>query len=247
MFKLIGLLVAAMPVILFVRAMFMGSKKRSQAVSHRLPIAGAWLLAATIAAPAQPQPSRTGGGLGPIDEVLLYVHSDLKSTGFVEPLVCALRRVLVAPVNAADKIAARVVAATAAEGGAGTFKYLLHPYDMRDGQFRYVFATSYANAAPPYHVGIVSMARLDPTDPEIPRARRAEIGATRAYKLILKSIAILAGLPNTGGCILAFPRTLEELDRKPAEFCPADREALVAAKVLKAEESAGCVYVSERR
>jgi predicted Zn-dependent protease len=180
-------------------------------------------------------------------------------------LVCALRRVLVAPVNAADirlplgsnllasptqfdvgKIAARV-AATAAEGGARTFKYLLHPYDMKDGQFRYVFATSYANAAAPYHVGIVSMARLDATDPEIPRARRAEIGATRAYKLILKSIALLAGLPNTGGCLLAFPRTLEELDRKPAEFCPAEREALVAAKILKAEESAGCVYVSERR
>ena len=34
MFKLIGLLVAAMPVILFLRAMFMGSKKRSQAVSN---------------------------------------------------------------------------------------------------------------------------------------------------------------------------------------------------------------------
>ena len=37
------------------------------------------------------------------------------------------------------------------------------------------------------------------------------------------------GLPDSGGCILAFPRTLEELDDKPAEFCPADREALVAA------------------
>ena len=34
MLKLIGLVVAAMPVILFVRAMFMGSKKRSQAVSN---------------------------------------------------------------------------------------------------------------------------------------------------------------------------------------------------------------------
>jgi hypothetical protein len=34
MLKLIGLLVAAMPVILFLRAMFMGSKKRSQAVSN---------------------------------------------------------------------------------------------------------------------------------------------------------------------------------------------------------------------
>jgi hypothetical protein len=34
MFKLIGLLVAAMPVILFVRAIFMSSKKRSQAVAN---------------------------------------------------------------------------------------------------------------------------------------------------------------------------------------------------------------------
>jgi len=33
MYKLIGLILAAMPVILFLRAMFMGSKKRAQAVS----------------------------------------------------------------------------------------------------------------------------------------------------------------------------------------------------------------------
>ena len=34
MLKLIGLIVAAMPVILFARAMFMGSQRRSQAVSN---------------------------------------------------------------------------------------------------------------------------------------------------------------------------------------------------------------------
>ena len=33
MLKLIGIIMAAMPVILFLRAMFMGSKKRSQAIS----------------------------------------------------------------------------------------------------------------------------------------------------------------------------------------------------------------------
>jgi hypothetical protein len=32
--KLIGLIVAAMPVVLFVRAVFMGSKRRSQAISN---------------------------------------------------------------------------------------------------------------------------------------------------------------------------------------------------------------------
>jgi hypothetical protein len=34
MLKLIGIIVAAMPVILFVRAIFMGSKRRSQAMSR---------------------------------------------------------------------------------------------------------------------------------------------------------------------------------------------------------------------
>ena len=34
MLKLIGIIVAAMPVILFVRAMFMGSKRRAEAVSN---------------------------------------------------------------------------------------------------------------------------------------------------------------------------------------------------------------------
>jgi len=34
MLKLIGIIMAAMPVILFLRAIFMGSKKRSQAVSN---------------------------------------------------------------------------------------------------------------------------------------------------------------------------------------------------------------------
>jgi surface polysaccharide O-acyltransferase-like enzyme len=34
MLKLIGIIVAAMPVILFVRALFMGSNRRAQAVSN---------------------------------------------------------------------------------------------------------------------------------------------------------------------------------------------------------------------
>ena len=34
MYKLIAIIVAAMPVILFLRTVFMGSKKRSQAVSN---------------------------------------------------------------------------------------------------------------------------------------------------------------------------------------------------------------------
>jgi predicted Zn-dependent protease len=234
--------------------------------SSRLLLAAAFLLAATLAAAAQapPQPLRTAGGPAAIDAVVLYVHASLKNTDFLEPLVCALRRVLVAPVNVVDvnlplgpdllanpsqfdvgKIAGRFMAATAAEGGVRTFRYLLHAHDMKDAQFNFVFATSFGNATTPYHAGIVSMARLAVDDPKYSRAERADMGAKRAYNLILKSVALLAGLPNSGGCILAFPRTLDELDRRPAEFCPADRDALVAARVLRAEERAGCAYVAE--
>ena len=101
-----------------------------------------------------------------VDEVVLYVQRDLKRQDFIQPLVCALRRVLVAPVNVADvdlplgsellvtptqydvgAIAQRVMESTAADGGARTFKYLLHPHDMKNFRFRYVFAMSYASAA----------------------------------------------------------------------------------------------------
>jgi predicted Zn-dependent protease len=228
--------------------------------------AAACLAAAIAVAVSAPPQQRIAQTVGPIDEVVLYRHADLKRTDFVDPLVCALRRVLVAPVNVADAalplgpelmstptqydagaIAQRMIDATAADGGAGTFKYLLQPHDMKDRRFRVVFATSYANTAPPYHAGVVSMARLDVDDGAHTSAERAEIAAGRAYKLILRSVALLAGLPDSGGCMLAFSSTVADLDHKSAEFCPADREALIAAKVLKAQEGAGCMYVGEVR
>ena len=116
---------------------------------------------------------------------------------------------------------------------------------MKDGTYRYVFATSFGNSSTPYHVGVVSMARLEVHDRAFSREQRAEVTALRAYKLILKSIARVAGFPDLQRCVLAFPRSLDDLDRKSPEFCPADRAALVDARILKSEESAGCVYVAE--
>jgi predicted Zn-dependent protease len=191
------------------------------------------------------------------DEVLLYMHKELKNTDFVEPLVCALRRVLVAPVDVQSldipfgaeflaspgqldvgKIADRFMRVTASDRGASrTFKYLLLPHDIKDAQFRFVFASSFGGATTPDRVGVVSTARLDVAAPELSRRQRAEITAFRVYKLILKSVARLAGYPDLQRCILAFPKNIDELDRKASEFCPPDRAALVAAGILKAEAS----------
>jgi predicted Zn-dependent protease len=223
------------------------------------------LLAGGSAALAQNDSGKSAGALLAPDAVLLYAHNELKSTDFVEPLVCALRRVLVAPVEVQSvavplgpeslagpgqydvgKVADHFKQATAADNSARTFKYLLLPHDIRAAPFRFVFATSFGDAKTPDHVGVVSTARLDVPAPDLSRHQRAEITALRAYKLILKSIARLAGYPDLQRCILAFPRNLDELDRKASEFCAPDRAILVAAGILKEVESAGCVYVSEQ-
>jgi len=198
-------------------------------------------------------------------EVVLYIHSEMKRTEFVERLECTLKHVLVAPVSTQDltlslgsdllasptqldvqKVADRFIQVTA--GGPRTFKYLLLPFDLKDAQYRFVFATSFTNVRASARVGIMSTARLDTRSPNHPDEQNSAQTAHRLYKLILKSVARLAGLKSPDACVLAFPRTLDELDRKSAEFCPDDRAALVEAGILKpvAEVGTACALMSSR-
>jgi hypothetical protein len=59
----------------------------------------AWLLAGAFAASAEEPARKAASSLIAPAEVVLYIHSDLKSTDFVQPLVCALQSVLTAPVS----------------------------------------------------------------------------------------------------------------------------------------------------
>jgi predicted Zn-dependent protease len=122
-----------------------------------------------------------------------------------------------------SKVANCFVRATAKDGTPPSFKHLLLPFDLKAETFPYVFASSFNDTTGRYHVGIVSTARLDPADPRQP---------------LLKSMGRLAELRSQGGCVLASPQSIEGLDRKPPAFCQEDREALVAADVLKSMESA---------
>jgi len=231
-----------------------------------LLLAAAWLITGLSPAPAQQGTGAANGLVAPA-EVVLYIHADLKSTDFVLPLVCALQRVLVAPVSTqvstlplgpelratptqfdVVKVADRFIRSTA-DGIAPSFKYLLLPYDLKDTPWRYVFSTSFGNAQTSFHAGVVSTARLDPDNPRRWHHQGFEITALRADKLILKSIARVAGLNSPEGCILAFPRSLDELDQKSSEFCPNDRATLVAAGILKAEEApegGDCLGIAQR-
>lgn len=223
------------------------------------------LLAGASVASAQEQPRM----VAPAD-VVLYIQSDLKRTDFVRPLVCALQRVLVAPVSVqtldvplgpellatptqfeATKVAERFIQRAASEGNAPSFKYLLIPFDLKveAWNWRYAFSVSFGDDTTYGRVGIVSTARIAAGNGWLRSPWDREITATRAYKLILKSISYIAGHRGSGGCILTTPLSLEELDRKSSEFCPGDRAALVAAGVLKEKEEPNgpdCMTVARR-
>ncbi len=197
--------------------------------------------------------------LGP-QGVVLYVHSDLENAEFVDLLVCELSRVLVAPVRAqgldlpvdiglmasstqiaADKLAGRFFQATAGDGGSRTFRFLLLPYDLRAGNYRYVFAASFGA---PHDGGVVSTARLAPNAADFSREQTTRITLDRTYKVILRYIGQISGLWMSNGCVLAMPRGIDELDSKSREFCDGDRDALVEAGVLKAKPGGACTPIA---
>jgi predicted Zn-dependent protease len=189
---------------------------------------------------------------------VIYLHPTLKDADFVEGLACELGRVLVAPVRAttldlpltrdllatpsqldADKVVPLFARATDGEPGR-RFRYLILPYDLKVSGLKYVFANTPIDGG---NAAVISVIRLMPTERGLSRKRVSDITGDRLYKLMLKSLAVLAGL-RSGGCVMAFPRSLPELDAKPAEFCPDDHAALVDAGVLKARPFGACNTVA---
>lgn len=223
------------------------------------------LSSALGASSAIAQTAQPGGVLVPPEDVSIYLPPALKSRDFVGELVCALKRVLVAPVRRQEigmafdgsllanphqfdvtKVAGRFRQLTENDGA--DFKYLLLPYDLKAQPYNYVFATSFGGPATPQKTGIISTARLDVSNPAAEHHDGVGVTALRVYKLVLKSIARLAGLTSPDRCILVFPRNLNELDQKSAEFCPEDHDTLVDAGIVKGQESdtGDCILVSGR-
>jgi predicted Zn-dependent protease len=194
--------------------------------------------------------------LAPPREVVLYVHQELENADFVDLLVCELSRTLVAPVRAqpitlpldiglmasptqfdSAKVARQLLQATAGDGDLRVFKFLLFPHDLRAGSFLYVFGSSFGL---PYNNGIVSTARLKPNGADLAAKKPTEITVSRTYKVILRYVAHLSGMWASNGCVLAMPSSIDELDRKPAEFCDDDRAALVEAGIIKPHAGGIC-------
>jgi predicted Zn-dependent protease len=217
-------------------------------------------LATVAAACLAGEPAGAQASLIAPQEIALYVHPDLENTDFVEGLVCELSRVLAAPVRAATvdlplraeykaspsqlapaKLAMPFARATARDGSGRRFRFLLLPYDLKSGNFNYVFAETYGA---PYLIGIVSTARLAPADAGLSRKMESDVTLQRVYKLVLKSVARMAGYIKPEGCVLAFPRDLAGLDKKSSEFCDEDRAVLIDAGILKAKPFGACTSVA---
>lgn len=203
--------------------------------------------------------------LFPPGEVVIYVHAGIRNTDFVEPLVCSLTKILAVPVRAKAlqltlapsmketstqfsprKIAGPFLQATSGDSDqARPYRYLILEEDLVSKPLNYVFAETYGGPGP-HNLSIVSVARLAPDGSRLTRRQVADTTERRVYKLMLKSIAILSGLKSEG-CVMAFPRSLQELDLKSAEYCPEDGKALVSARVLKERPSESCSTVVAAR
>ncbi|HSI01664.1 MAG TPA: hypothetical protein VLA02_13760 [Reyranella sp.] len=223
-------------------------------------MAGLWVLVALVALsgikPAAAQQ------LVPPGEIVIHVNSDVRNTEVVEPLVCELAKVVQAPVRARKidlaltddllesgrqfsprKIVQRFAVATASESELpNPFRYLILDHDLKVPQLNYVFAETYM---PP--LSVISVTRLAPNvEPDVAKRAATEITLARVYKLMMKSVAVMAGL-KSAGCVMMFPRSVAELDAKPSEYCADDRAALAAAKVIKETPSATCADVVASR
>ncbi len=192
--------------------------------------------------------------LVPPGEIVIYVNSDVRNPEFVEPLVCELKKVVQAPVRAAKidiamtddlleagrqysprKIVNRFGPLTQSDSALpNPFRYLLVDHDLKVPELRYVFAETYR---PP--MSVISVTRFTAAVDAKAGKQSADIVMVRVYKLMVKSVAIMAGL-RSDGCVMAFPRSLPELDAKSSEYCADDRAALVAARVIKETPSTSC-------
>lgn len=193
-------------------------------------------------------------------EIVVYVQEDMPNTDFVDPLVCALGRTLVAPVRAekfampvdiglmgslselsSEKVLGRLYQQTGPY--AGTVMFLLVPYPvLLNG--RRVFGTNYGA---PYNKAVVSIPSLEPLPPGATPAQTTDAVVRRAYKVLLRYVGQIGGLWNKNDCVMMMPHGLNQLDAKSHDFCEDDRAALVAAGVLKKTPAADCVTVISER
>ncbi len=109
------------------------------------------------------------------------------------------------------------------------------PDDMRLPPARFNFAVSLGTPETPFHIVVISLARLqsfpwfgDRLD------RNPRLTAERVLKMLMKNVAKVSGFTGSTLCVFGFPRSVGELDAMPAGYCQPDLTTLVAAGIARA-------------
>lgn len=181
----------------------------------------------------------------------LNVHRDITDTRFVAELVRRLRNRLAPPVVTqpvafdlsalrgfgkleAQRLIDSLVAGINWNQNRGVIHVFFIKDDMRLAPARYNYAVSVGTERTLHHVIVVSLARLQETrlfDSRID-ANPART-AVRAFKMIAKNTAKVAGYAGSNQCLFSFPRNLVELDAMPEGFCEPDISLLSTARVAR--------------
>lgn len=183
--------------------------------------------------------------------VVIHVHDEITDQRFVPLLVARLARTLAPAIRtSAAKIdlapfrlwIGAIDAHALLDAFAGRFDWQRDPAaiqiviiddDIRLKPSRFSFAASAGDAGTPFHLSIVSLARLQRLAGDGRRDSNPDRTAERAFKLIAKNVARLSGYGGSTLCLFAFPRSLAELDATPESFCEPDLAALVAAGIAR--------------
>jgi hypothetical protein len=121
---------------------------------------------------------------------------------------------------------------------AQTVQVLLIGDDIRLRPARYNFAVSNGTAATPWHVVIVSLARLRSPGLLDAADQDPQLTAVRVFKLVAKNVAKVSGYGGSTLCLFGFPRSLPELDAMPEGYCEPDLSLLVGAGIARSPPAA---------
>jgi len=190
-------------------------------------------------------------------EVVLYVQSDLPETGFIDPLVCALERVLTVPIRVetsrmsigpdlllrgrqydVDAIAARF-GAEASKTGEPAFRHLIVRQDIAARGYNFLFASRFGGGPKPERIQVASTARLRERLEGRMGHEISDALAARLYKIVLRGVVHGTGYGGQG-CVLAYSNSYPEFNTKTIQLCSEDKTRLIEAGLVREEEKADC-------
>lgn len=183
--------------------------------------------------------------------IFIHIHDEIPDQRFVPKLMARLQGTLAPPIETiqtqidlepfrpafglmdARPLLAALIGNIDWQKDGKLVRFVVIADDMQLKPARFNFAASAGDASTPYHLSIVSLARLQELAGSERIDRDPDRTAQRVFKLIAKNTARLMGYASSDACLFAFPRNISELDATPESFCEPDLSALVAAGIAR--------------